>query len=60
MIQGPPGTGKTETLLGLVASHLEVSKNGNKKLDKIMICAPSNSVVDAITTKLVLGGVLGV
>ena len=47
LIQGPPGTVKTSTLAGLAANWLNMYPR-----ERIMICAPSNSVIDHISNEL--------
>jgi regulator of nonsense transcripts 1 len=57
LIQGPPGTGKTITSSSIVY-HLAVINRGNKsKTNKIMVCAPSNIVVDHLAETINKTGV---
>lgn len=54
LIQGPPGTGKTVTSASIVY-HLSRAINiGNSKdrKKKILVCAPSNVVVDMLAQKI--------
>ncbi|EAR87968.2 AAA domain protein (macronuclear) [Tetrahymena thermophila SB210] len=54
MLQGPPGTGKTHTLLGLLAGlYHYIKKNQDHTKPKIMICAPSNTAVDEIVSRII-------
>ncbi|KAL4475502.1 hypothetical protein ABPG72_013326 [Tetrahymena utriculariae] len=54
MLQGPPGTGKTHTLLGLLAGlYHYIKKNPDLTKPKIMICAPSNTAVDEIVSRII-------
>ena len=52
LIQGPPGTGKTHTILGLISLFLKNDKNS-----KILVCAPSNSAIDEICSRLATKGI---
>ncbi|MEM9411922.1 MAG: AAA domain-containing protein, partial [Planctomycetota bacterium] len=45
IIHGPPGTGKTTTVVELI---VQCAKRG----DKVLACAPSNTAVDNLVTKL--------
>ena len=58
LIQGPPGTGKTVTSATIVY-HLVQSLNRNTKEKKklILVCAPSNVVVDMLAQKIHQTGV---
>ena len=52
MIQGPPGTGKTITSASIayhLSNGINVQKNPKKQ---ILVCAPSNVVVDMLTQKI--------
>ncbi|KAL4476260.1 hypothetical protein ABPG74_009993 [Tetrahymena malaccensis] len=54
MLQGPPGTGKTHTLLGLLAGlYHYIKRNPEHTKPKIMICAPSNTAVDEIVSRII-------
>ena len=44
LIQGPPGTGKTTTVAGIATNWVNMYPR-----ERILICAPSNSVVDHIS-----------
>ena len=46
LIQGPPGTGKTQTITGIIAMCLQSGAQ------KIHVCAPSNSAVDEILSRI--------
>ena len=55
LIQGPPGTGKTITSASIVYHLIENIRK--KKLNgKVMVCAPSNIVVDHLAEKIALTG----
>lgn len=55
LIQGPPGTGKTITSASIVYHLIENIRK--KKLNgKVMVCAPSNIVVDHLAEKISLTG----
>lgn len=45
LIHGPPGTGKTTTLVQLIKHTLDHEK-------QVLVCAPSNTAVDLLTSKL--------
>jgi regulator of nonsense transcripts 1 len=54
LIQGPPGTGKTVTSASIVF-HLSRAINANiskERKKKILVCAPSNVVVDMLAQKI--------
>jgi len=51
LIQGPPGTGKTVTSATIVY-HLVKNIHRKKKHDQILVCAPSNIVVDQLAEKI--------
>lgn len=62
MVQGPPGTGKTTTLLGLLSfeyHHMKYNREKpSKNHKKILICAPSNSIIDHITKLIIQSGLV--
>lgn len=51
-VEGGPGTGKTRLIANLVRHLLRCSLNTEDKPLRILLCAPSDSVVDAVTEKL--------
>lgn len=51
LIQGPPGTGKTVTSASIVYHLVKLTKK------QILVCAPSNVVVDMLAQKISLTGV---
>lgn len=51
LIQGPPGTGKTVTSASIVYHLVKLSKK------RILVCAPSNVVVDMLAQKIHQTGV---
>lgn len=51
LIQGPPGTGKTVTSATIVY-HLVKNIHRKKKHDQVLVCAPSNIVVDQLAEKI--------
>lgn len=54
LIQGPPGTGKTVTSASIVYHLSRVINTGTSKdrKKKILVCAPSNVVVDMLAQKI--------
>ena len=58
LIQGPPGTGKTITSASIVY-HLSatITQGIKDKKKQILVCAPSNVVVDMLTQKIHQTGV---
>ena len=50
LIQGPPGTGKSHTLVALLKILLKEQKSDDNT--KILICTPSNKVLDDIIRKV--------
>ncbi len=57
LVQGPPGTGKTETITGIISMILQQSPAGSSKV--IHVCAPSNTAVDEILTRIRTKGLVG-
>jgi regulator of nonsense transcripts 1 len=55
LIQGPPGTGKTITSASIVY-HLIENIRKKKLSGKVMVCAPSNIVVDHLAEKISMTG----
>jgi len=53
LIQGPPGTGKTHTITGIISMLI------NSGVRKIHVCAPSNTAVDDILTRMSEKGLIG-
>lgn len=53
LIQGPPGTGKTHTITGIISMLI------NSGVSKIHVCAPSNTAVDEILTRMSEKGLMG-
>lgn len=51
MIQGPPGTGKTVTSASIVYHLVKSTKK------RILVCAPSNVVVDMLAQRIHQTGV---
>lgn len=49
IIHGPPGTGKTTTVIELIIQAVE-------RGDKVLACAPSNTAVDNLLSRLVAAG----
>jgi superfamily I DNA and/or RNA helicase len=49
LIQGPPGTGKTHTITGIISMLIKAG------VRKIHVCAPSNTAVDEILTRMSKG-----
>jgi ATP-dependent RNA/DNA helicase IGHMBP2 len=45
IIHGPPGTGKTTTIVELIRTI-------NKEVNKILVCAPSNTAVDILADRV--------
>ena len=56
LIQGPPGTGKTITS-ATIAYHLVKNIQKKKGEGQILVCAPSNIVVDQLAEKIHQTGV---
>lgn len=50
IIHGPPGTGKTTTIV-------EAVKELTKRMNNLLLCAPSNTAVDLLTERLANEGV---
>ena len=52
--QGPPGTGKTVTSATIVYHLATLNMHGKapSKGPKVLVCAPSNIAVDALTHKI--------
>jgi len=50
-IQGPPGTGKSKVIMNLV-SRILYGNYRNKRSLRILVCAPSNAVIDEIVLRL--------
>ena len=50
LIQGPPGTGKTVTSAAIVYHLVKATKK------QILVCAPSNVVVDMLAQRISLTG----
>lgn len=57
LIQGPPGTGKTITSSSIVFQLAQMNKHAKLKNHKIMVCAPSNIVVDHLAETINKTGV---
>lgn len=57
LIQGPPGTGKTITSSSIVFQLAMNNRSGKQKNTKIMVCAPSNIVVDHLAETINKTGV---
>ncbi|ELA42761.1 uncharacterized protein VICG_00076, partial [Vittaforma corneae ATCC 50505] len=69
LIQGPPGTGKTTTIISIISTFLlipqtNLSRSTVLNIDqindhisslKILICAPSNTAIDVVVTRLASG-----
>ena len=53
LIQGPPGTGKTHTITGIISMLIKAG------VRKIHVCAPSNTAVDEIVTRMSEKGLMG-
>lgn len=51
LIQGPPGTGKTVTSAAIVYQLVSNLRNNNKK-GQVLVCAPSNIVVDMLAERI--------
>eukprot|EP01017_Pseudomicrothorax_dubius_P040198 TRINITY_DN6256_c0_g1_i1.p1 TRINITY_DN6256_c0_g1~~TRINITY_DN6256_c0_g1_i1.p1 ORF type:complete len:714 (+),score=172.44 TRINITY_DN6256_c0_g1_i1:912-3053(+) len=56
LIQGPPGTGKTITSASIVY-HIVQSLRKRGKPGQVLVCAPSNIVVDQLAEKINFTGV---
>jgi regulator of nonsense transcripts 1 len=56
LIQGPPGTGKTITSASIVY-HLAMNIQKKKGRGQVLVCAPSNIVVDQLAEKIHKTGV---
>jgi len=54
-VQGPPGTGKTSTIIGIISMILYSNIDS-----KIHICAPSNTAVDEILSRIQAKGLIGI
>ena len=50
IIHGPPGTGKTTTIV-------EAVRELSKRMNNILLCAPSNTAVDLLTERLAEAGI---
>jgi ATP-dependent RNA/DNA helicase IGHMBP2 len=50
IIHGPPGTGKTTTIV-------EAVRELTKKMNNLLLCAPSNTAVDLLTERLAAEGI---
>lgn len=57
LIQGPPGTGKTITSSSIVYQLAIKNRSSKQKTNKIMVCAPSNIVVDHLAETINKTGV---
>lgn len=57
LIQGPPGTGKTITSSSIVFQLALLNRGTKLKNNKIMVCAPSNIVVDHLAETINKTGV---
>jgi regulator of nonsense transcripts 1 len=57
LIQGPPGTGKTITSSSIVFHLAQINRTSKMKNVKIMVCAPSNIVVDHLAETINKTGV---
>lgn len=57
LIQGPPGTGKTVTSASIVYHLVRMFKAKPRQKIKILVCAPSNIVVDHLAEKINQTGV---
>jgi len=55
LIQGPPGTGKTITSATLVYQLVKCIQK-EKNHGQVLVCAPSNIVVDQLAEKINLTG----
>jgi regulator of nonsense transcripts 1 len=55
LIQGPPGTGKTVTSASIVYQLVCNMRKLNKK-GQVLVCAPSNVVVDMLAEKINMTG----
>lgn len=51
LIQGPPGTGKTVTSASIVYQLVSNLRNNQKK-GQVLVCAPSNIVVDMLAERI--------
>jgi senataxin len=51
LIQGPPGTGKTSTIIGIIDILLEKMLQESSPY-KIQVCAPSDTAIDHILTRI--------
>lgn len=63
LIHGPPGTGKSKTIVGLLyrlltenqrKGHSDENSNAKIKLNRVLVCAPSNAAVDELMKKIIL------
>ncbi|KAJ7308007.1 hypothetical protein JRQ81_008507 [Phrynocephalus forsythii] len=64
LIHGPPGTGKSKTIVGLLyrmlsehsgKENIVQSLNAKIKRNRVLVCAPSNTAVDDLMKKIILG-----
>lgn len=51
LIQGPPGTGKTITSATIVY-QLVCNMRNNQRKGQVLVCAPSNVVVDMLADRI--------
>lgn len=54
-VHGPPGTGKTETILLILSEELALA--GEDRGARVKVCAPSNTAVDEVVSRLMSKGI---